>query len=58
MGRSFVANGSLSRLHSSSYLILTLWRYTRDLPKRPTSLSLTKDGQTILVSDKFGDVFR
>ena len=33
-------------------------RYCRDLPKRPTSLSLTKDGQTILVSDKFGDVFR
>ncbi|KAF9648053.1 WD40 repeat-like protein [Thelephora ganbajun] len=32
-------------------------RSQRDLPKRPTSLSLTKDGQTILVSDKFGDVF-
>ncbi|KAF9791179.1 WD40 repeat-like protein [Thelephora terrestris] len=32
-------------------------RSQRDLPKRPTSLSLTKNGRTILVSDKFGDVF-
>ncbi|KAF9454240.1 hypothetical protein P691DRAFT_443001 [Macrolepiota fuliginosa MF-IS2] len=29
----------------------------RELPKRPTSLAFTKDSQTILVSDKFGDVF-
>lgn len=39
-----------------TYLILKL--HTRDLPKRPTSLSLTRDGRTILVSDKFGDIFR
>ncbi len=29
----------------------------RELPKRPTGLEFTKDSQTILVSDKFGDVF-
>ncbi|KAF5383622.1 hypothetical protein D9615_003555 [Tricholomella constricta] len=30
----------------------------RELPKRPTKVIFTADGQTILVSDKFGDVFR
>ena len=30
----------------------------RELPKKPTELSFTRDGQTIIVSDKFGDVFR
>ena len=30
----------------------------RELPKKPTSMLFTADGQTILVSDKFGDVFR
>ncbi|CAK5283187.1 unnamed protein product [Mycena citricolor] len=30
----------------------------RELPKRPTALKFTRDGQTILASDKFGDVFR
>ncbi|KAJ7066403.1 WD40 repeat-like protein [Mycena amicta] len=30
---------------------------TRELPKRPTALGFTKDGQTILAADKFGDVF-
>lgn len=30
----------------------------RELPKKPTQIRLTKDDQTILVSDKFGDVFR
>ena len=29
-----------------------------ELPKRPTSMQFTADGQIILVSDKFGDVFR
>ncbi|KAI0796052.1 WD40-repeat-containing domain protein [Abortiporus biennis] len=29
----------------------------RELPKKPTEIRLTRDGQTILVSDKFGDVF-
>ncbi|KAF5361830.1 hypothetical protein D9756_002260 [Leucocoprinus leucothites] len=29
----------------------------RELPKRPTGLAFTKDSQTIIVSDKFGDVF-
>ena len=28
------------------------------MPKRPTEIKLTRDGQTILVSDKFGDIFR
>lgn len=32
--------------------------YYRELPKRPTGLAFTSDNQTILVSDKFGDVFR
>lgn len=31
--------------------------FHRELPKRPTGLAFTKDSQTILVSDKFGDVF-
>ncbi|GLB41843.1 putative required for the formation of N(7)-methylguanine at position 46 (m7G46) in tRNA [Lyophyllum shimeji] len=29
----------------------------RELPKRPTAIKFTADGQTILTSDKFGDVF-
>ncbi|KAF8637615.1 hypothetical protein AX17_002684 [Amanita inopinata Kibby_2008] len=29
----------------------------RELPKKPTTIIFTKDAQTILVSDKFGDVF-
>ncbi|KAJ7016266.1 WD40 repeat-like protein [Mycena alexandri] len=29
----------------------------RELPKRPTALAFTQDGQTILASDKFGDIF-
>ena len=29
-----------------------------ELPKKPTSMQFTADGQIILVSDKFGDVFR
>ncbi|OSD04707.1 WD40 repeat-like protein [Trametes coccinea BRFM310] len=29
----------------------------RDLPKKPTEIGFTRDGQTIVVSDKFGDVF-
>lgn len=33
-----------------------LLNISRDAPKKPTCLRLTKDGQTILVSDKFGDV--
>ncbi|EAU90329.1 tRNA (guanine-N7-)-methyltransferase subunit Trm82 [Coprinopsis cinerea okayama7 len=30
---------------------------SRELPKKPTGLLFTKDSQTILTSDKFGDVF-
>ncbi|KAJ3560198.1 hypothetical protein NP233_g10997 [Leucocoprinus birnbaumii] len=48
--------------------IMTLWQLPElnlvnerhvviELPKRPTGLAFTKDSQTILVSDKFGDVF-
>ncbi|KAJ3507396.1 hypothetical protein NLJ89_g6329 [Agrocybe chaxingu] len=29
----------------------------RELPKKPTAVAFTADAQTILVSDKFGDVF-
>ncbi|KAL0566313.1 tRNA (guanine-N(7)-)-methyltransferase non-catalytic subunit trm82 [Marasmius crinis-equi] len=31
--------------------------HERELPKRPTSACFTADGQTIVVADKFGDVF-
>ncbi|KAK7025061.1 guanine-N(7)--methyltransferase non-catalytic subunit TRM82 [Favolaschia claudopus] len=44
--------------------ILKLWQIDglkllneRELPKRPTGLAFTRDGQTILTSDKFGDIF-
>ncbi|KAF8967637.1 WD40-repeat-containing domain protein [Flammula alnicola] len=30
----------------------------RELPKKPTAVAFTADAQTILVSDKFGDIFR
>ncbi|KAJ7931724.1 WD40 repeat-like protein [Mycena leptocephala] len=30
----------------------------RELPKKPTGLAFTLDGQSILTSDKFGDIFR
>ncbi|KDQ12998.1 hypothetical protein BOTBODRAFT_400049 [Botryobasidium botryosum FD-172 SS1] len=30
---------------------------SREIPKRATGLTFTRDGQTIIVSDKFGDVF-
>jgi tRNA (guanine-N(7)-)-methyltransferase subunit TRM82 len=29
----------------------------RELPKKPTGIRFLRDGQTILVSDKFGDIF-
>ncbi|KAI0630672.1 WD40-repeat-containing domain protein [Trametes polyzona] len=29
----------------------------RELPKKPTEIGFTRDGQTIVVSDKFGDIF-
>ncbi|KAI0675915.1 WD40-repeat-containing domain protein [Trametes maxima] len=29
----------------------------RELPKKPTEIGFTHDGQTIVVSDKFGDIF-
>ncbi|KAF5377782.1 hypothetical protein D9757_008078 [Collybiopsis confluens] len=44
--------------------LLRVWKldalellHERELPKRPTSVAFTVDGQTIVVSDKFGDVF-
>ena len=30
----------------------------RELPKKPTQIAFTRSGHTIVVSDKFGDVFR
>jgi hypothetical protein len=30
----------------------------RELPKKPTQIGFTHSGDTILVADKFGDVFR
>jgi len=39
-------------------VLLLLILVSRELPKRPTQVAFTKDAQTILVSDKFGDVFR
>jgi tRNA (guanine-N(7)-)-methyltransferase subunit TRM82 len=29
----------------------------RELPKKPTAIRFTQDAQTLLVSDKFGDIF-
>jgi hypothetical protein len=29
-----------------------------ELPKRPTAVRFTEDGQSLVVADKFGDVFR
>ncbi|KAJ7231880.1 WD40-repeat-containing domain protein [Mycena haematopus] len=44
--------------------LLKLWQIDglkllneRELPKKPTALAFTRDGQTILSSDKFGDIF-
>ncbi|KAF9525349.1 WD40-repeat-containing domain protein [Crepidotus variabilis] len=44
--------------------LLKLWQIEslkllnqRDLPKRPTALAFSADSQTLVVSDKFGDVF-
>ncbi|KAF8216772.1 WD40-repeat-containing domain protein [Mycena galopus ATCC 62051] len=44
--------------------LLKLWQIDglkllneRELPKNPTGLAFTQDGQTILSSDKFGDIF-
>ncbi|TBU30168.1 WD40 repeat-like protein [Dichomitus squalens] len=43
---------------------LKIWRVEtlellneRELPKKPTEVAFTRDGQTIVISDKFGDVF-
>ncbi len=44
--------------HSFSLLVLIYSHIARELPKKPTSVAFTADGQTILVSDKFGDIFR
>jgi hypothetical protein len=38
--------------------LLRLLMEGSELPKRPTDVLFTKDGETILVGDKFGDVFR
>ncbi|KAJ6519092.1 WD40 repeat-like protein [Mycena sanguinolenta] len=44
--------------------LLKLWQIDglkllneRELPKKPTALAFTRDGQTILSADKFGDIF-
>ncbi|KAJ7307093.1 WD40 repeat-like protein [Mycena albidolilacea] len=44
--------------------LLKLWQIDglkllneRELPKKPTGLAFTRDGQTILSADKFGDIF-
>ena len=34
-----------------------MWNF-RELPKKPTQALIARDQQTILVADKFGDVFR
>lgn len=38
--------------------IQILQKILREVPKKPTQLLFSHDGQTILVSDKFGDVYR
>lgn len=29
----------------------------RELPKRANAISVTEDGQTLVIADKFGDVY-
>ncbi|KAL5531395.1 hypothetical protein ACEPAG_4272 [Sanghuangporus baumii] len=50
---------------ATSNKIIRAWDITelsivseKEAPKKPTDVCLTRDGQTILVSDKFGDVHR
>jgi hypothetical protein len=38
-------------------LSLIVGRFFRELPKKANQALLTDDGETILVADKFGDVF-
>ncbi|KAJ6565973.1 WD40-repeat-containing domain protein [Mycena sp. CBHHK59/15] len=56
-GRHLVTSGEDKRLKLWQIDGLKLLN-ERELPKKPTSLVFTKNGQTILASDKFGDVFR
>jgi tRNA (guanine-N(7)-)-methyltransferase subunit TRM82 len=44
------------RFSSSVRSRLTVTR--REIPKKPTQILFTRSGRTILVADKFGDVFR
>ena len=44
------------RFSSSVHSRLTATR--REIPKKPTQILFTRSGRTILVADKFGDVFR
>ncbi|PBK99605.1 hypothetical protein ARMGADRAFT_1074461 [Armillaria gallica] len=44
-------------LATSQVKVLIYSHIARELPKKPTSVTFTADSQTILVSDKFGDIF-
>ncbi|KDR80625.1 hypothetical protein GALMADRAFT_276855 [Galerina marginata CBS 339.88] len=59
-----VDHGFKYLLTSGEDKMLKLWQLDglqlvseRELPKKPTSVAFTADAQTILVSDKFGDIF-
>ena len=51
-----LVNERCARIFLPSYFMTRTAR--SELPKKPTEVSFTRDGQTIVVSDKFGDVFR
>ena len=50
----------LSERYVACAVRLSLFSHSRvsELPKKPTDVHFSRDGLTILVSDKFGDVFR
>jgi hypothetical protein len=48
----------LYKLSSWDWILQRVSLKSSELPKRPTAVQFTADSQQILVSDKFGDVFR
>lgn len=42
----------------STLMVMFLMFTSSELPKKPTDIHFTRDGQTIAVSDKFGDIFK
>lgn len=51
--------GSLTLCSFASWIVLTNMSLlsVRELPKRANAVRISKDGQTVIVGDKFGDVY-